>query len=90
MLSDLTLLRQPILDAQMAIIGYELIMQPIASSGQVAMDCFMQLHQTHDLTELAGGALIFLRANQLQLTENLLNLIPNPDHLIIEIESSVA
>lgn len=59
MLSDLTLLRQPILDAQMAIIGYELIMQPIASSGQVAMDCFMQLHQTHDLTELAGGALIF-------------------------------
>lgn len=90
MLSDLTLLRQPILDAQMAIIGYELIMQPIASSGQVAMDCFMQLHQTHDLTELAGGSLIFLRANQLQLTENLLNLIPNPDHLIIEIEASVA
>ncbi|MBD3767867.1 MAG: HDOD domain-containing protein [Gammaproteobacteria bacterium] len=90
MLNDLTLLRQPILDAQMTIIGYELIMQPIASSGQVAMDCFMQLHQTHNLTELAGGALIFLRANQLQLTENLLNLIPNPNHLIIEVEASVA
>lgn len=90
MLNDVTLLRQPILDAQMAIIGYELFMQPITTSGQVAMDCFVQLHQTHDLTELAGGALIFLRANQLQLTENLLNLIPNPDQLIIEIEASVA
>lgn len=90
MLSDLTLLRQPILDAQMAIIGYELIMQPITGSGQVAMDCFVQLHQTHNLTDLAGDALIFLRANQLQLSENLLNWIPNPDHLIIEVEASVA
>ncbi len=90
MLTDVTLLRQPILDAQMAIIGYELIMQPITTSGAVAMESFQQLHQTHDLTQLAGGTLIFLRANQLQLSEQLLSFIPHPEHLIIEIEASVA
>jgi EAL and modified HD-GYP domain-containing signal transduction protein len=90
MLNDVTLLRQPILDAQMAIMGYELIMQPIASSGQVAMERFAQLHKEHDLTQLSGGALIFLRANQLVLNESLINLIPNPEHLIIEVEASIA
>ncbi len=90
MLTDVTLLRQPILNAQMAIIGYELIMQPITYTGQVALECFTQLHKTHDLAQLAGGALIFLRANQLVLNESLLTLTPNPNHLIIEIEVSVA
>jgi EAL and modified HD-GYP domain-containing signal transduction protein len=90
MLTDVTLLRQPILDAQMTIIGYELIMQPIDCSGQVAMDSFAQLHKDYDLTSLSGGALIFLRANQLVLTESLLSLIPHPEHLIVEIEAYVA
>lgn len=90
MLTDVTLLRQPILDAQMTIVGYELIMQPIGSTGQVAMDSFIQLHKLHDLTQLSGGALLFLRASQLVLTEELLNLIPNPEQLIVEVEASIA
>lgn len=90
MVTDLTLLRQPILDARMAIIGYELIMQPITNHHQVSMGCFTQLHQAYDLTQLTGGALIFLRANQLLLNESLLTLIPNPEHLVVEIDASVA
>lgn len=87
---DVTLLRQPILDAQMTIIGYELMLHPLESSSQVAMKSFAQLHKTYDLNQLSGGALLFLRANQLVLDASLLTLTEHPDRLIIEVEASVA
>jgi EAL and modified HD-GYP domain-containing signal transduction protein len=90
MLADVTLLRQPILDAQMTIIGYELILQPIEYSGQVAMDSMISLHNAFDLNSLAGDALIFLHSKQLVLSESLLTLTPHPERLIIEINASVA
>lgn len=87
---DVTLLRQPILDAQMTIIGYELMLHPLEGSSQVAMKSFAQLHKTYDLNQLSGGALLFLRANQLVLDASLLTLTEHPDRLIIEVEASVA
>lgn len=89
-MTDVTLLRQPILDAQMTIIGYELMLHPLEGASQVAMQSFAQLHQTYDLNHLSGGALLFLRANQLVLDESLLTLTEHPERLIVEVEASVA
>ena len=62
---DVTLLRQPILDAQMTIIGYELMLHPLEGSSQVAMKSFAQLHKTYDLNQLSGGALLFHRSRSI-------------------------
>nr|MBP7900875.1 HDOD domain-containing protein [Gammaproteobacteria bacterium] len=55
-----------------------------------AMKSFAQLHKNYDLNQLSGGALLFLRANQLVLDASLLTLTEHPDRLIIEVEASVA
>lgn len=90
MLKDATVLRQPILDNSMTIIGYELLLQPVDSNAAVNMDTLKQIHATFDLTQLSGGVKLFLRSNQVSLSEELLSLYPTPTQLSIEVDQQVA
>jgi EAL and modified HD-GYP domain-containing signal transduction protein len=90
MLQDTTLIRQPILDRQMAIIGYELLLHPIQKDNKPNMDTLKAIHEHYDLPSLAGGARLFLPAEQVELSEDLIKLCPNPKNLVIEIDVNAA
>jgi EAL and modified HD-GYP domain-containing signal transduction protein len=90
MLNDVTLVRQPILDRHMTIIGYELILHPLNSDVEPNMKTLENIHNTYDLATLAGGARVFLPSNQISLEPRLLNLCSDPKKLVIEVTVDVA
>jgi EAL and modified HD-GYP domain-containing signal transduction protein len=88
-LHDTTVIRQPILDKQMTIIGYELLLHPL-SDNKPNMDTLKSIHAHYDLSSLAGGARLFLPAEQVELDADLLTLCKNPKNLVIEVGSNIA
>jgi len=88
-LQDTTVIRQPILDKQMTIIGYELLLHPLADN-RPNMDTLKSIHEHYDLSSLAGGARLFLPAEQVELNSNLLTLCSNPKNLVIEVGANIA
>lgn len=90
MLQDTTVIRQPVLDKQMTIIGYELLLHPLSSGKKPDMDTLTSIHQHYNLPSLAGGARLFLPADQITLNADLLVLCENPQNLIIEVNASIA
>lgn len=90
MFTDATIIRQPILDRNMTIVGYELLLQPLQTSQQLNMSTLKALHEEHDLSTLAGGARLFLPYHHIELTDELLTICTNPQNLVIEVTSDIA
>lgn len=90
MLHDATVLRQPILDDNMAIIGYELLLQPANVDITVNTDTLREIHNQYDLIQLSGGMRLFLKSDQILLSDDLLNMHPKPSQLVIELDQSIA
>ena len=90
MLQDTTVIRQPILNKQMAIVGYELLLHPLVNDNKPNMDTLKSVHEHYDLTSLAGGARLFLPAEQVELSEELLTLYPHPENMVIEVNVNAA
>ena len=90
MLQDTTVIRQPILDKQMTIIGYELLLHPLKTDSKPNMDTLKSIHEHYDLPSLAGGARLFLPSEQVELNAELLTLCQNPKNLVIEVNATIA
>lgn len=90
MLEDVTLVRQPILDRNQHIQGYELLLHPLHPDNKPNMDTLKAVHATYDLPTLVGESRLFLPANQVVLDEQLVGLCPNPHKLVIEVTADVA
>jgi EAL and modified HD-GYP domain-containing signal transduction protein len=89
-LQDTTVIRQPILDKQMTIIGYELLLHPLKTDSKPNMDTLKSIHEHYDLPSLAGGARLFLPSEQVELNAELLTLCQNPKNLVIEVNATIA
>lgn len=89
MLQDTTVTRQPILNRNMKVAGYQLLFHSSNQNVKPNMDTLKAVHEQHDLSSLIGSAKLFLPFEEIDLTVELIDLYPNIKDVVIEIDANI-
>jgi EAL and modified HD-GYP domain-containing signal transduction protein len=87
---ETTLFRQPILNRQKAIMGYEMLFHNLNPDDLPNIEALRYIHERYDLSSLAGDSNIFLPADLVELSVDVPALLKDPSQLIIEVTTRVA